>query len=69
MSISRFSSQKQTPISGSSEFINESLMKMNRFLTRAASAFRDVFTTDRETELFLARTYAEVRRSSRLWGI
>jgi hypothetical protein len=44
-------------------------MTMNRFLTRTAQNFRDFFVTDRETELFLARTYAQVRRDSRLWGI
>lgn len=44
-------------------------MTMNRFLSRSAQNFRDFFTADRETELFLAKTYADVRRNSRLWGI
>lgn len=42
---------------------------MNAFLSRSARSVLNLLTTDLKTELFLAKTHAEVRRSSRLWGI
>jgi hypothetical protein len=42
---------------------------MNNFLRRTANTLRAAVTTDRETELFLAKTHAEVSLNSRLWGI
>lgn len=42
---------------------------MNRFLAAAAETVRSAFTTDAATTRFLDKTYIEVRRNSRLWGI
>jgi hypothetical protein len=42
---------------------------MTKLLRRTANSLRSVMVTDRETELFLAKTHAEVSLNSRLWGI
>jgi hypothetical protein len=42
---------------------------MKKLLRRTANSLRAAVTPDRETELFLARTHAEVSLNSRLWGI
>jgi hypothetical protein len=42
---------------------------MTNFLRRTAQNLRTAMVADRETELFLAKTHAEVSLNSRLWGI
>ena len=42
---------------------------MNNILSRASKSVLNMLTTDLKTELFLAKTHADVRASSRLWGI
>lgn len=42
---------------------------MTNLLRRTVNSLRSAVATDRETELFLARTHVSVSLSSRLWGI
>jgi hypothetical protein len=44
-------------------------MIVNNLLTRSARTVLELLTTDLKTELFLAKTHADVSQSSRLWGI